>query len=309
MSFKPKILIQIALSLAISLSFALQVNALTYDIEAKVSAEIASSPAEITSPTAGQNFTESQIVVSGTCPSTTPAQIVVIRNNGSFAGSGGCSAGTFSISITLNEGENNLLPKIKNITGDSGPDGSTVSVTYTPSATPASTTPALSGLKLITQDNFVVFDSAGLAKFAIIIEGGDPPYIFSVDWGDGSSDEYTFDTAGEKILEHAYSSTGNKSISITVKDSSGQSASVTIGAVSISPKAKIVTKDLPKKPSALNRSLSKSDWIAIGGAYLFTVTLLLSATSGGSVFALITSNLSSLIKKSGKIRGIKIGKK
>ena len=97
------------------------------NITAKVNAPLPTNPAIITSPYDQQHFTNRSIIVSGTCGD---GAYVVIYRNSTAAGIGGCTDGTFSITIDLSSGANILQAKVYNITDNEGPASPNITVYY-----------------------------------------------------------------------------------------------------------------------------------------------------------------------------------
>lgn len=241
--------------------------AVSYDVDAKVPAEVPGVPAEITYPVSGDVFTVDSVMVSGNCPITSPAQVVMIWVNGTFAGSTSCVAGNYSISITLQPGQNTLVPKLINITNDLGPIGAPVVISYSPPVTPATPeqpqTPdaiapqatssqsaaqtdtesespnTTSTLKFTAETEFLVFGANGEVSLVLNLEQGQSPYTVYINWGDGTQDTYTYDTAGRKIIKHIYASATSKQVFITVTDKTGKTLYLTLGAVSQNPNINI----------------------------------------------------------------------
>jgi hypothetical protein len=309
-----------------------QVRAESYEVEAKVSAAIATEPAIISSPSTGSEFSVNNTTISGTCPVTTPSQLVLIWRNGIFAGSGPCNSGTFSINITLVSGQNSLIPKLRNVTNDAGPSGSAILVSYTPPVIPENPPPAqietgtttdiaqdsnqttqeqespakpASNLSLSTEDGFVVFDMSGETSLTINIVEGDSPYTVIIDWGDGTKQTYTFDSAGEKILTHKYATKDNKTISIAVTDESGKTVFLTLGAVSLTT---VPQEQTTGKSNTSADTLGTTGWIAVAAASLVIATSTVSILAGTSMPFLkspVQPKSPNLSKKKGAKRGKK----
>ena len=107
----------------------LKVLADSYTVHAVVPAPALITPAVITAPTSGMQFTKQTTIVQGTCPD---ASYVTLSDNGIVAGVESCSSGGFSISLDLSPGSNQLQAQDYNITDDAGPTSLVVTVTYTP---------------------------------------------------------------------------------------------------------------------------------------------------------------------------------
>jgi hypothetical protein len=138
----------------------------------------------------------------------TPKVIIVILDNGSEAGSAACDANNnFQVSITLQPATNVLVARSFTITGDSGPDSASVTVTYNPPNPPpvlGSSGNNVSPLDLTIDESFMVFGREKDALWLGSIIGGTAPYQLRVDWGDGAQNTYTFATAGQHTTTHHY---------------------------------------------------------------------------------------------------------
>ncbi len=97
-------------------------------VTAAVHAALPSSAAVITSLSDQQHTTDSEVTVSGTCP--TDSSYVKLYRNDEFAGVSQCDAGTFSIPASLAPGENKLQARVYNVTDDEGPQSPMVTVYY-----------------------------------------------------------------------------------------------------------------------------------------------------------------------------------
>lgn len=192
------------------------------DVTSQVLAEAPNTAAVIVQPTDGQHFDHNTISVVGSCPY---GSFVEIYKNGIFAGVTPCQSNdSFSISISLVPGKNELRARVRNITDLYGPDSATVNVYYDVST--GSGAPSLPAL-IVTTDRYYIgtFINKPLAIKVTII-GGTKPYALKTDWGDDSSSLLPRAESGEFTLQNTYGSSGNKLIKITVTDSSGQTATV-----------------------------------------------------------------------------------
>jgi len=116
--------------------------AATTTIHAVVPAPPLTAPAVITTPISGAQTAVQSLTVQGTCPDSS---YVTLSDNGILAGVITCSSGTFSISLDLSPGSNELQAQDYNITNDAGPVSSPVVVTYTPQSTGSPSQPAPGG--------------------------------------------------------------------------------------------------------------------------------------------------------------------
>ncbi len=177
-------------------------------VYARIPAPIPITAPVITDPSSNRATSKATLVVSGTCPIITPKVIIVILDNGSEAGSAACDANNnFQVSITLQPGANVLVARSFTITGDSGPDSTSVTVTYNPPVPPpalGSSGNNVSPLDLTIDESFMVFGREKDALWLGSIIGGTGPYQLRIDWGDGAQNTYTFATAGQHTTTHHY---------------------------------------------------------------------------------------------------------
>lgn len=211
-------------------------------VTATVPAPVPTTPAVIQQPVDGTTVNNPSVTVSGTCPETTPVVTVAIYDNGNLAGSVPCSSGTFSLVITLSVGSNSLVAKTYTVTGDSGPDSTSVHVTYTPSANSPPTSPGNSqsqsgsgsvaaGLTISSVKPFINFGPGQAAEWIGAISGGTAPYTVTINWGDGSSTTYRVATNATQHFTHTYTSFVPHIIRIHASDRVGNRASTMFAAV------------------------------------------------------------------------------
>lgn len=211
---------------------------------AKVSAAIPTTGAVITAPVDQSETSDKTVDVSGTCQYLPPATIISLYSNTAFVGSTVCSPdSTFTLSITLQIGENQLLAKTSNSTDDYGPDSNSVRVTYTPQTPPTPVPPtqpnspdrlpdpsssaptpipnASFNLSLRSKYTYLLFGPGKAAEWAGSIEGGTAPYSLTIDWGDGTSTRRD-NLPGEDIsITHAYTKWTTYFVLVTARDASG----------------------------------------------------------------------------------------
>jgi hypothetical protein len=200
--------------------------------------------AVITKPSTNDRFDDSTIIIEGTCED---AYVIEIYRNGAFAGSVLCSAGVFSISITVLPGENTLLAKTRDMINQYGPDSVAVVVYFDipnvdsdgdeqPSATgeqPGSTNNITSSgtippaLPLIIATDALT-QGVNISEAVVIgftISGGSRPYAVTVSWGDGSEDTlYSYAKTGDYKVEHNYTRPGQYQVTIRAVDTKSQKA-------------------------------------------------------------------------------------
>ncbi len=175
--------------------------------------------AVITSPVNGQHFTNSLITVSGTCAADL---FIDVYRFGIQAGSTLCNEnGTFSLTITLVPGNNDLMARSSDSFGRYAPDSNVVNVVYDAPAVPVIPGSRSTGrpflLYLAPLQRGV---SANVVlKISYDISGGNPPYAAAIAWGDNTPPEVvSLDKEGNYQASHTYKSTGTHIVSITATD-------------------------------------------------------------------------------------------
>lgn len=222
-------------------------------VSATVPAAILSDPAQITSPLPTDVIGSAQVIVSGTCQVVVNGTIVVIERDGNAIGSAPCqSNGTFSMSITLMVGQNALLPREITGQGLQGPDGTSVTLTWTPPAPNPGGEPSSgagggtttsgasagnqsggqqSGVLQITpvNDGVLNYQVGQSATLTFEIKAGETPYTLVIDWGDGSPLELvTVHSAGRLSFSHIYTKTGFHVITVKGTDNTGTESTMQI---------------------------------------------------------------------------------
>jgi hypothetical protein len=247
-------------------------------VYARNPAPIPTDSAIITDPHDGDNVSKSSLPVSGTCPDMTPKGIVVLLDNGQDAGSAPCQDdNTFSLGTLLTPGPHTLIARIYTITEDAGPDSPPVTVTYaapapvTSSAAAAANAEPAHGppLTVTVDDPFIIFSPERDAAWTGTITGGELPYRVHIDWGDGTTSDYTIARSGRQQFTHHYTSMHAHQIMLRVTDAGGRSIVREYAAVTsyIPPTIGNSTPTIPKLP--FQGSLP----LGLYGAYLFVIGL------------------------------------
>lgn len=208
--------------------------------------------ATITTPGSGASYTNSPITVSGICPN---GLLVQIYNNGVMVGAVMCTNGSFSMQVSLFAGTNELTAIDYDNLGQAGPPSNTVTVNY-------------------TDTNFVAFGSlvtltsaygrraapAGSnLSWPLQLSGGNGPYAFSIDWGDGTKPQLKSQAlSGIVTIDHVYKKAGIYQVSVTVTDSNGVSAFLQLVAVS---SGKVDTTSKSATTAAPTVSITRIVWI------------------------------------------------
>ena len=181
--------------------------------------------ATITVPGNGASFTESPITVQGICPD---GLLIQVYNNNVMVGAVMCEGGSFSLQVSLFAGTNDLTVIVFDDVEQAGPESNTVTVTYTDS-----NFTAFGQLITLTSAYGRRAAAAGTQLgWPIQLSGGNGPYAFSIDWGDGGDPELMSQAvAGAFNIGHVYRNAGIYQINIRVSDVNGVSAFLQLIAV------------------------------------------------------------------------------
>lgn len=189
--------------------------------------------ATIDSPSTGQRFNSTPIDVSGTCPVNT---LVEIFKNDIFAGSTACSStGTYTVTIDLLIGENQLIARVYDALNQPGPDSNIVTVFY--DALPVQFGPLASfdfGSAQLLINTDAVFRGVFPDKemvMPISLIGGRPPYAVNIQWGDSTNDVISRGDNIQFNVAHTYKKPGIYQISIQASDADGRVAFLTVAAI------------------------------------------------------------------------------
>lgn len=185
-------------------------------LQGKISSPPPANAPTISSPSNGQVISNIPVDVRGICSGNL---LVKLYKNNVFSGSDQCRNGSYSITIDLFSGRNELVARHVDDLDQQGPDSNVVSVTFNDGAT----RPNIS--ERITMTSVYARRGANPSEtltWPIIITGGTPPYALSVDWGDGSqSDVYSVPLPGETTIKHIFSQAGIYRALLKVTDKNG----------------------------------------------------------------------------------------
>lgn len=174
--------------------------------------------ATVATPGSGGAASASPTTVTGICPK---GLLVEVYDNNVLTGSVMCNDGTFSLQITLFVGNNDITAVDYDDLGQPGPATNTNTITY-------SNAHFTSFGTLITLTSSYGRRSAPAGTeldWPMQLSGGNGPYAFSIDWGDGSKAELKSQSvSGVVDLAHTYAKAGIYQTSITVTDVNGVSA-------------------------------------------------------------------------------------
>lgn len=189
--------------------------------------------ATIDNPQNGQRFTETPIVVTGTCPENA---LVELFKNDIFAGSTICgSDGRFRMDIDLLIGRNVLIAKVYDTLNQEGPESEPITVFY--DVNPAAGE-GLSPLSFGSQQLLLNTDSVFRGSFPgetmtvpLDIIGGRPPFAVNIQWGDATNKVISRSSNESFRADHVYKKAGTYTLSIQATDADGRVAFLTVATV------------------------------------------------------------------------------
>jgi len=197
----------------------------SYGLEATKKQPAPTTGAVITVPGNGATFSTTPITVSGICPSDL---LVQVYNNGVMAGSTICKNGSFSLQISLYSGQNELSALVYDSLDQVGPATNAVTVTYN------NTNFSSFGSLVTLTSNYGrrAANPGSTLSWPLLLSGGNGPYAFSIDWGDGSPNQLKSQAiAGVVNIEHVYSKAGIYNLTVQVTDVNGSSAFIQLVAI------------------------------------------------------------------------------
>lgn len=171
----------------------------------------------ITTPATGQAFSAIPITVAGLCQSNL---LIEVFKNGVFSGSALCQSGSFSLTVDLFSGRNDLIARAYDSLNQASPDSNKVSVTFNDSLPGKG--PRISLTSAYAKRGAAPGETL---TWPLSVSGGTPPYAISIDWGDKSApDLVSQSTAGNFTIEHIYDQSGVYNITIKASDVDGAAA-------------------------------------------------------------------------------------
>jgi len=205
-------------------------------VEGRIPTSAPKVAATITSPSNGQSFTTLPIKVAGLCPE---GLLVKIFKNNVFSGSAQCVNGSYSITIDLFNGTNELVARVYDALDQAGPDSNIVTVTFTESGFSGS------GSRISLTSSYAKrgANPNEILTWPVILSGGNGPYAISIDWGDGKNDLMSREFAGAFDIKHTYDSAGVYTILIKATDANGITAYLQVVGVANGPIAQDSGKD------------------------------------------------------------------
>ena len=187
-------------------------------LEGRVAAPPPTTAATIATPGNGQTVSKVPITVSGLC---TTGLLVKIFSNNIFIGSAQCTGGSYSVSVNLFSGQNNLVARVYDALDQSGPDSNTIVVTFNDAQF------VQVGTRVTLYSSYAQLGAPPGSELSwpITISGGIGPYALSVDWGDGTAPSLqSVSFAGPMNVTHVYKAAGIYKVIIQATDHNGTTA-------------------------------------------------------------------------------------
>ncbi len=197
----------------------------SYGLEATKTQPPPSVGATITTPGSGGSYTTSPITVGGLCQTSL---LVQVYDNGVLVGAVDCVNGSFSVQVSLFTGQNDLTATVFDDLDQAGPVSNTVTVTYNN----ASFSAFGNLITLTSSYGRRAADPGSTLTWPLLLSGGNGPYAFSIDWGDGTpSDLKSEAQSGTINISHVYKQSGLYHVTIKVTDVNGVSAFLQVVAI------------------------------------------------------------------------------
>jgi hypothetical protein len=195
-------------------------------LQGTVTAPPPSNAPIISLPNSGSNLLKSPVSISGIC---TADLLVKIFKNGVFGGSVQCQGGSFSLSMDLFNGRNDIVAKQYDLLDQESPPSAVVSVLYSDNL-PNETTQQ----RITLTTNFAKKGANPGEKliWPFAISGGAGPFAITVDWGDSENNLQSIANPGEFSLDHVYKNPGSYTVVVKAVDSTGKTALLQVVAIS-----------------------------------------------------------------------------
>lgn len=180
----------------------------------------------ISLPSSGASISKSPVTISGICDSDL---LVKVFKNGVFGGSVQCQSGSYSMSMDLFNGRNDLIAKQYDLLDQESPSSAVVSVLYSDNI--ANET---SVQRITLTTNFAKKGANPNEKliWPFAISGGAGPYAITVEWGDGENSLMSLVSPGEFSIDHTYKNPGSYTVVVKAVDSTGKTALLQVVAIS-----------------------------------------------------------------------------
>ncbi len=207
-------------------------------IEGTIPSPPPTTAATIAVPSGGQTFSSSgPVTVSGLC---TTGDLVKVFSNGVFIGSVQCANGSYSLTVSLFGGQNQLSVGIYDALDQAGPSSNLTNVTL--SLNTSTTTPSV----LLTSGDAKIGSTPGSQfSWPITVSGGTAPYAISIDWGDNSSETLLSEkSAGTFLAQHTYAQAGVYTILVKASDQTGTVAYLQLVGVGNGPLSQVTSSSI-----------------------------------------------------------------
>lgn len=230
----------------------------------------------ISRPFNGEKYSDSRVTVRGICSS---GLFVEIYRNNIFAGTVLCSADAFEIEISLVAGLNSIKAKHIDSIGQHGPESNMVEVSYQQDSIvstndkPNDVNPVtVLPFTMITDSIYVGSHVRENLSLRLRWSGGVAPYAVVVDWGDGKSDIFSLNYAGDTEIKHAYQAAGTYGIRISASDSKGAKAFIQTAAI-VSVEGAGTTKAKVSESNGFASVRMPENFYAVWRVYVFGISV------------------------------------
>ena len=270
-------------SLIVVLLTSIVIKADTIDITASVPAPLPEGPAIITAPENNARFRQATVTVSGICP--TGGAYVTVTRNAILAGVTSCDNGQFSLPVRLEEGSNELVAQVYNITDNPGPVDGTVTVYYDVPVTELSPILSIPDLLIPTQnptshciptpillshEPYLPVQEQKHWQWTITVQQGCPPYTLTIKWGDTTSETHEIRESTTTLsFGHNYAGPGVYKPLFEVTDTAKTSALLQLLAI-INPDP-MTENEITDKEAAVHNPLGPYIAAAVVTAAIVTV--------------------------------------
>ena len=199
-----------------------------------ISGEVKGNPPEIAatidSKLTDRHFTNSQVLLSGTCMDE---KFIEIYTNNRFAGMTICKDNnTFEIMITLSHGKNTVVAKTRDSLGQYGPDSMPLTLFY--DVEKNANTNTVNQVEIPSEQLLIILEPlqqtiylGQTLQFNFVIADDKPEYSIAIDWGDGSPTSlFKYDKAGLHSAKHQFIQAGQNVVRITGIGKHGTASSI-----------------------------------------------------------------------------------
>lgn len=197
----------------------------SYGIEAEKPQPPPQTTATVSTPINGANFSTSPITVTGLC---TQGLLVQVYDNGVFVGAANCTTGSFSVQVTLFTGQNDIDAIQYDDLAQASPDSNHITVFFNNASISAF------GTLITLTSNYGrrAANPGDTLSWPVLLSGGNGPYAFSIDWGDGQAPSLQSQALpGTVNISHVYKQSGIYRVVVKVVDKNGVTAFLQLVAV------------------------------------------------------------------------------